>query len=285
MNKLQLMQNESIGKLILRLSPPIMFSLLIQALYNIVDSIFIARFSESALTAMSIVFPIQLLMTALATGTGVGINTLVSRFYGESNKKAASAVARHGILLGIINWFLFTVISLLLINPYFLISSKSTAVISDGVTYSFITLFFSLGIFMESNCTKILQAAGSMVIPMTAHITGAVINTILDPILIFGMLGFPVLGVKGAAVATVIGQLVAMIITLKAVCKSGILISFKWKVDFYIIKEIYKSGFPSIVMQSLYTIYIVGLNLILGMFTENAVTVLGIYYKSLTVFQ
>ena len=270
-----------IGKLLLKLSPPVMLALLIQSIYNIVDSCFVAQYSLSGLTALSIIFPIQLLMTALGTGTGTGLNILISRMDGNGDTARQRDVVKSGLYLGIWNFLIFTCIGMLLIGSYYTISSDQAEVRAEGIQYAQIIFLGSFGLFMESNCTKLLQAKGNMVTPMLAQVAGAAINLVFDPIFIFGLFGAPELGVAGAAIATIMGQWAAMLITLKAVFRTY---DVRGTFRFRDCIQIYQSGFPSIIMQSLYTLYIVGLNLILKQFTEDAVTVLGIYYKLQTFF-
>ena len=275
------MGDTPIGRLLLKLSPPVMLALLIQSIYNIVDSYFVAQYSLSGLTALSIIFPIQLLMTALGTGTGTGLNILISRMDGNGDTARQRDVVKSGLYLGIWNFLIFTCIGMLLIGSYYTISSNQAEVRAEGIQYAQIIFLGSFGLFMESNCTKLLQAKGNMVTPMLAQVAGAVINLVFDPIFIFGLFGAPELGVAGAAIATIMGQWAAMLITLKAVFRTyDVRGTFRFKDCI----QIYQSGFPSIIMQSLYTLYIVGLNLILKQFTEDAVTVLGIYYKLQTFF-
>ena len=270
-----------IGKLLLKLSPPVMLALLIQSIYNIVDSYFVAQYSLSGLTALSIIFPIQLLMTALGTGTGTGLNILISRMDGNGDTARQRDVVKSGLYLGIWNFLIFTCIGMLLIGSYYTISSNQAEVRAEGIQYAQIIFLGSFGLFMESNCTKLLQAKGNMVTPMLAQVAGVAINLVFDPIFIFGLFGAPELGVAGAAIATIMGQWAAMLITLKAAFRTyDVRGTFRFKDCI----QIYQSGFPSIIMQSLYTLYIVGLNLILKQFTEDAVTVLGIYYKLQTFF-
>ena len=275
------MGNTPVVKLLWRLSPPVMLALLIQSVYNIVDSYFVSQYSSAGLTALSLIFPIQLLMTALATGTGTGINIFVSRMDGTGMKKSQADIVKSGLFLGVLNYLVFAIVGLLFIRYYYTFSSGQISVREQGVQYSQIIFAGSFGLFIESNCTKILQAKGNMLAPMAAQITGAAVNVIFDPILIFGMLGMPELGIAGAAIATVAGQIVAMIITLISVYR---LYHLRGKVQAQNCLKIYRAGLPSIVMQSLYTLYIVGLNLILKQFTEAAVDVLGIYYKLQTFF-
>ena len=275
------MGDTPIGRLLLKLSPPVMLALLIQSIYNIVDSCFVAQYSLSGLTALSIIFPIQLLMTALGTGTGTGLNILISRMDGNGDTARQRDVVKSGLYLGIWNFLIFTCIGMLLIGSYYTISSDQAEVRAEGIQYAQIIFLGSFGLFMESNCTKLLQAKGNMVTPMLAQVAGAAINLVFDPIFIFGLFGAPELGVAGAAIATIMGQWAAMLITLKAVFRTY---DMRGTFRFKDCIQIYQSGFPSIIMQSLYTLYIVGLNLILKQFTEDAVTVLGIYYKLQTFF-
>ncbi|EHS55532.1 integral membrane protein [Paenibacillus sp. Aloe-11] len=276
--------DEPVLKLILKLAPPVMLALLIQSLYNIVDSWFVSRYSEHGLTALSLIFPIQLLMIALATGSGVGTNALISRFLGANDKQSAQNTAFNGLLLAVVNWILFMLAGLLLLRPYFEMSTSTPDVLVYGLSFGKVILLFSFGIFIESHCTKVLQASGNMVTPMIAQVTGAVINCVLDPIFIFGWGFIPSFGVEGAAIATVTGQITAMFITIFAATKKGKIKFRNRKANLRIMSNIYSAGAPSMIMQSLFTIYIVGLNLILASFTENAVTVLGIYYKIQTFF-
>lgn len=270
-----------IGKLLLRLSPPVMLALLIQSIYNIVDSYFVAQYSLSGLTALSLVFPIQLLATALATGAGTGLGILIARMDGSGDHAAQRDTIMSGLWLGVFNFALFAGAALLLLQGYFALSSGQPEVRQQGVQYARVVLAGSLGLFVESHCTKLLQARGNTLVPMLAQVAGAAINMVLDPILIFGRLGAPALGVTGAALATIIGQWAAMAITLAAVCRSYDLTG---RVRLHLCAEIYRCGLAPIAMQSLNTLYIVGLNLILKQFTEDAVTVLGLYYKLQTFF-
>lgn len=276
------MEDTPIGKLLLKLSPPVMLALLIQSIYNIVDSYFVAKYSFSGLTALSIIFPIQLLITALSTGTGTGLNILVSRMSGSGEADSAQRdVVKSGLGLGAFNYLLFVSFGMLFLESYYAVSSDQLLVQVQGVQYARIIFLGSFGLFLEANCTKLLQAKGDMVTPMLAQVTGALINVVLDPILIFGWLGAPALGIVGAAIATVVGQWAAMGITLRAVWHTYDL-GGRFRVKNCL--QIYRDGLPAIVMQSLCTIYIVGLNLVLKQFTEDAVTVLGIYYKLQTFF-
>lgn len=275
------MKDTSILKLLLRLSPPVMLAMLIQSIYNIVDSYFVARYAPAGLTALSIIFPVQLLLVALATGTGTGLNILLSRMDGAGEQDTQAALIRSGLVLGCINYVVFAAASMALLRGYYTLSSDQALVRTLGVQYAQIVLLGSLGQFLEANCTKILQARGNMVAPMAAQITGALCNIVLDPLLIFGLWGLPELGIAGAAIATVIGQFAAMGITLIAVYRRP---ARGGHITARLCAQVYRAGLPSIVMQALYTLYIIGLNLILKQFTEDAVTVLGIYYKLQTFF-
>lgn len=275
------MEKTPISKLLLKLSPPVMFALLIQSAYNIVDSFFVSKYSSEGFAALAIIFPIQLLMTALSTGTGTGLNILISRMDGDGDTTYQNDTVISGLFLGVLNYLLFAAVGMFFLNGYFGISSDNGIVQTQGIIYSRIVFLCSFGLFIEAICTKLLQAKGNMFVPMVAQVIGAIINIILDPILIFGLLGSPELGIAGAAIATIIGQIAAMGITVWAVCKTYTL---NGKIRLQRCIQIYKNGLPSITMQSLYTLYIVGLNMILKQFTEDAVTVLGIYYKLQTFF-
>ena len=267
---------EKIHKIIFKLAPPVMIGQLIQALYNIVDSLFIGNFDENGLTALSIVYPLQLLMIALAVGTGVGINTLMSRFKGVGKENKANEVAGIGTPLAIISWFIFAIVTYFILPSYASLQTKDSKVIEYVLSYGRIVCVFPLGLFLESIWAKVLQAEGKMILPMVDQIIGAVINIILDPILIFGFK----MGLTGAAIATVIGQLISALIIMKSGFRKPPKLSFYPKHLF----NIYKLGLPNIIMQSAYTFYIFGLNVILAGFSDAAVTTLGLYYKLQTFF-
>ena len=275
------MEEKSVPKLLLKLAPPVMLAMLIASIYNIVDSYFVSSYSQDGLTALSIIYPMQLLMTAVSTGVGSGINIIVSRMDGMGDSHSQSRILKTGILLGVIDYVIFTIIAMLTIGSFIRVSSNITEVRTMGLQYSKIVILYSLGMFVEANCTKILQAKGRMVLPMIAQVVGALINIVLDPILIFGKCNFPEMGIEGAGISTVLGQHMAMIIVLVAVLKSY---SVKGKFSIKDSLSIYRLGLPSIVLQALYTVYIVGLNLVLKTFTEDAVAVLGIYYKEQSFF-
>lgn len=275
------MNETPVWKTLLKLSPPVMLALLIQSVYNIVDSYFVARYAPEGLTALSLIFPIQLLMTAIAVGTGTGINILISRMEGTGDIRGEKNVEKSGLFLGVFNFSVFTFLGLLFLKPYCHISSSMELVRQYAFEYAQIILLLSFGMFVEAHCTKILQAKRNMVLPMCAQVTGAIVNVILDPLLIFGSAHFPKLGIRGAAIATVIGQWIAMLLVLIPVLKEH---PFSGKFTIHDCLRIYQSGLAAILTQALNTVYVIGLNLILKQFTEDAVTVLGIYYKLQTFF-
>lgn len=272
-------EEKSVWKILLHIAPPVMLAQLIQAMYNIVDSYFVGRFSEDGLTALSVVYPIQLIAIAVAVGTGVGVNTLMSRHYAHQEQRRANETAGTGVVLALISWGVFALLSVLLMRPYVQLSADAPAAVEYAVTYGTIVCVGSLGLFLESIWTKIHQAGGNMRLPMIAQIAGALTNIVLDPILIFGLGFVPALGVAGAAYATVAGQIVAAVITSSGFRKPPKAIRM-WIYT----KKIYKLGFPSIFMQMLFTVYIVALNMILAGFSDAAVTVLGLYYKIQSFF-
>ena len=280
MEQTDLFGTEKISKILLKLAPPVMLAQLIQALYNIIDSLFVGRYSDSGLTALSIIYPLQLLMIALAVGTGVGINTVMAAKLGIGNEKEADEYAGVGTPLAGFMWLLFAVICWFAMPFYAKMSTNSEVIIHDVIVYGRIVCVFSFGLFLESIWTKVLQSCGDMKTPMTAQIIGAITNIVLDPLLIFGMFGFPKMGIAGAAVATVTGQIMAALIVMK----KGFRKSPRRQVYPHHIAKIFQLGIPNILMQSAYTFYILGLNLILATFSDQAVTALGLYYKWQTFF-
>ena len=276
----ELFGHEKISRILLKIAPPVMLAQLIQALYNIVDSFFVGRYSETGLTALSIIYPIQLLMIAFGVGTGVGINTAMAYYLGIGKKKRADMIGGIGTPLAVLMWLIFAVVCFFIMPSYAAMSTKSDAVIRDVVSYGRIVCVFGIGLFAESVWTKILQSNGDMRTPMIAQIAGAVVNIILDPLLIFGVGFFPEMGIEGAAAATVAGQMAAALIVMKK--------GFRRPPDIRIFPwgtaRIYKLGTPNILMQSAYTFYILGLNIILSGFSDQAVTALGLYYKWQTFF-
>lgn len=263
-----------VWNLLLKLAPPVMFAQLIQALYNIVDSYFIGQYSGDGLSALSVIFPLQLLIQALAIGTGVGVNTVMSKYYGLNENEKAKKVAGIGTFLAVVSWAVFAVLFCGLMGVFTKFSLNSYHSQGYARIYGRIVCGFSLGIFAESTWSKVLQAKGDMKTPMFAQVAGALTNILFDWLLIFGVWVFPEMGVAGAAIATVLGQFVAAAIVGVKGCKLPV---FK-EIKLYV-KEIYKAGIPNILMNALCTIYIVVFNFILVGFSDNAVTVLGLYYK------
>ena len=273
-----------VGKLLFSMSTPMVISFLVQSLYNIVDSIFVARYSPDALAAVSLAYPIQILMIAVSVGTGVGVNALLSRLLGEGKKERAKATADNAVLLAIIASIAFAIFGAIGTKAFFNAQTNSDSIRSLGYSYLSIVSIFSFGLILEVTYERILQSTGKTIYNMITQGIGAIINIILDPILIFGLLGAPKMGVAGAAIATVAGQIVAMILSFVFNMKYNeeVDITFGkhiFKPDFIIIKDIYKVGIPSIAMQSMSTLMMLGLNKILVRYSDMAVNVLGIYYK------
>ena len=270
------------GRLIVPMSFPIMLSMLVQALYNIVDSAFVARISEDALTAVSLAFPVQLLMIAVATGTGVGVNALLSRRLGQKKQEEANAVAANGVFLSVCFWLVFAVLGLLFGRGFIVLFTDLPAVIKMGTSYVTVVTVASCGVFLLFVAERLMQATGNTVYHMVTQLIGAVLNCILDPIMIFGLLGCPALGTTGAALATVLSQIIAMGI--------GFFINVRFNHDVRlhlrgfrpdggILGEIVRIGLPAAVQQSLLSVLTVGLNRILMPFSQTAVSFYGVYYK------
>ena len=261
---------ENIWKILLKIAPPVMAAQLIQSLYNIIDSFFVGKYSGDALTALSVIYPVQQLITAIAIGTGVGVNTLMAQKYAQKDS-SSEETAGTGTALAVIMWLIFVIICLIFMRPFCYASAETSAAAECAIQYGMIVSIGSLGIFLESIWTKILQSSGNMKLPMKAQIAGTIVNVVLDPIMIF-TLG---MGITGAALATVIGQFTAAaIVGVKAFRKPP-----NAKKLLQNAKSILKLGYPSICMQALYTFYISALNMILAHFGNEAVTVLGLYYK------
>lgn len=276
------METMSIPKLIITMSLPAMTSMIIAALYNVVDSYYVAQISDNALTAVSLAFPIQNLIICFAVGTGVGINSLISRSLGAKDVETAESAAQHGMLLAFLNAVLFILIGIFVTKPFFNAYTSSEEIIQMGTSYTYIITFFATFQFISINTEKIMQGTGNMLMPMCQHIIGTVVNIILDPILIFGLFGIPALGVTGAAIATIIGQAIACIFGLYLLFFKKHTIKMhvgKFKVKGEIIGKIYQVALPSIIMQSISSLTVVCLNAILIGFSELAVSVLGVYYK------
>ncbi len=271
-----------VGKLLVSMSVPIMISMFIQALYNIVDSIFVAQIGENALTAVSLAFPLQMMIISVAVGTAVGLNSLLSRRLGEQRRAEANESAVTGIFLAVISWLVFAVVGIFFSEPFFRAFTSDPEIVRMGTEYLSVCLIFSFGVFIHITFERIMQATGNTFYPMIVQATGAVINIILDPIMIFGLFGFPAMGVAGAAIATVSGQIVSMTMSIIFNTKTNhdIKIVFRgFRMRIANVLEIYRVGFPAIIMQSIMSLLTVFLNMILIVFSATAVSVLGIYFK------
>ncbi len=271
-----------VNKLLLGMSLPMMASMLVQALYNVVDSIFVSRINENALTAVSLAFPIQSIMIALGGGVGVGVNAILSKSLGEKDYSHVNKAAMNGIFLSLINYIIFIFIGVFAIKPFYMSQTADAEIIGFGVDYLSIVCCMSFGIYFQFIFERLLQSTGRTVCTMITQTTGAIINLILDPILIFGMFGAPALGVKGAALATVAGQIVAAIFAyiMNVFMNKDVHIEFKgFRPDKDMIGKIYSVGFPSIIMMSIGSVMVYGINKILIAFSSTATAVFGVYFK------
>ncbi len=268
--------------LIFSMSLPAMFSMLVQALYNVVDSYFVSQYDPKALSAVSLAFPIQNLQIAFAVGTAVGVTSLISRRLGQGRRDEAGRAAVHGVVLGLATYLVFAVYGGFFATPFFRLFESDPQIVEMGSTYISICLVFSFGSFVAVMLEKTLQATGNMILPMVCQLIGAVTNIVLDPILIFGHMGFPAMGVAGAAAATVAGQILTMIvcIVIMVVGEHEIDVTFKsFRFEPSIARDIYSVGLPSIVMQAIGTVMNVAMNAILSGFSTTAYTVFGLYFK------
>lgn len=272
-----------VNRLLITMSLPMVISMLVQALYNIVDSVFVAQINEAALTAVSMAFPIQNLMIAVAAGTGTGVNALLSKSLGEKNKRMVDDTANMGVFLAICSYAVFAIIGIFLSRIYFAAQISDAQIIEYGDEYMSVICLFSFGLFGQIITERLLQATGRTIFTMFTQGIGAIINIILDPILIFGLLGLPAMGVTGAAAATVIGQIIAAILgfVCNAVYNHDITLSIKgiFTIDTTVISKVYRVGIPSIIMQSITSVMTFSLNKILATFSSTAVAVFGVYYK------
>lgn len=272
-----------VNRLLITMSLPMVISMLVQALYNIVDSVFVAQINEAALTAVSMAFPIQNLMIAVAAGTGTGVNALLSKSLGEKNKRMVDDTANMGVFLAICSYAVFAIIGIFLSRIYFAAQISDAQIIEYGDEYMSVICLFSFGLFGQIITERLLQATGRTIFTMFTQGIGAIINIILDPILIFGLLGLPAMGVTGAAAATVIGQIIAAILgfVCNAVYNHDITLSIKgiFTIDTAVISKVYQVGIPSIIMQSITSVMTFSLNKILATFSSTAVAVFGVYYK------
>lgn len=278
-----------IGKLVFNMSLPMMVSMMVQALYNIVDSIFVAKLSENALTAVSLAFPLQTLLIAVATGTGVGMNALLSKSLGEKDFKKANKTATNAAFIYAVSYIVFLILGFTVVKPFYRsqVGSADAEIMTMGVDYLSTVMIFSFGIFTQVFFERLLTSTGRTIFSMTSQLSGAVTNIILDPILIFGMFGAPKMGVTGAAVATVIGQCVAGLVagTCNHKFNHEVRFQFKgFKPDFKIIGTIYAVGIPSIIMQSIGSVMTYCMNRILIEFSSTATAVFGVYFKLQSFF-
>lgn len=271
-----------VNRLLISMSLPMIISMLVQAMYNIVDSIFVAQISENALTAVSLAFPLQNLMIAFAGGTAVGVNALLSRSLGEKNQDHVNNVATNAILIFGITAIVFMIGGLTLSNLFFHVQTTNQEIISAGTTYSMIVVGGSIGLFGQFLFERLLQATGRTIHTMITQGLGAIINIILDPIFIFGLFGMPKMGVAGAALATITGQIIACSLAIFLNIKYNHDISFLikgFKPNLNVIKQIYSVGIPSIIMQSIGSVMTFGMNAILITFSTTATAVFGVYFK------
>ena len=271
-----------INKLLLSMSIPMMISMLVQALYNVVDSIFVSMINEDALTAVSLAFPIQFLMIAVGAGTGVGVNAVLSKALGEKDYESANKAANNAVFLAGISFLLFVIIGLVATEPFFRSQTQNERIIQYGKEYLIICCTCSFGVYTQMIFERLLQSTGKTFYTMITQGVGAITNIILDPILIFGLFGFPKMGVAGAAAATVIGQslggILAVIFNIRYNHEVQLRLK-RFRPDWNIISKIYAVGIPSIIVQAIGSIMTYALNRILIQFTSTATAVFGVYFK------
>ena len=271
-----------VNRLLVTMSIPMIISMLVQALYNVVDSMFVAQINENALTAVSLAFPVQNLMIAVGTGTGVGVNALLSKSLGQKNFDKANRTANHAVLLAACSYVVFAVFGGLFSRWFFELRTDVQEIVDYGASYLMICCLFSFGMFGQFAFERLLQSAGKAFYTMITQGTGAIINIIFDPILIFGLIGFPRMGVAGAAAATVFGQIVAAVLALvlNYFKNEEIHLSLRrFRPEWKIIREIYSVGIPSIIMASIGSVMTFGMNKILIAFSTTATAVFGVYFK------
>lgn len=271
-----------VNKLLISMSLPMIISMLVQAMYNIVDSVFVAQISENALTAVSLAFPLQNLMIAFAGGTAVGVNALLSRSLGEKNQDHVNQTAVNSVFIFLVTAVIFMIAGLTLSNLFFNVQTTNTEIVNAGTQYSMIVVGCSIGLFCQFLFERLLQATGRTLFTMVTQGLGAIINIILDPIFIFGLCSFPKMGVAGAALATITGQIIACLLALFFNLKFNHDIHFKFKrfrPNAHIVKQIYSVGIPSIIMQSIGSVMTFGMNTILITFSTTATAVFGVYFK------
>lgn len=271
-----------VNRLLITMSIPMIISMLVQALYNVVDSVFVSQINENALTAVSMAFPIQNLMIAVAVGTGVGTNALLSRSLGEKNQDMANKAANNSVFLACASYVIFLILGLTSSELFYRLQTDIPEIINYGREYVFFVCILSFGLFLQVAFDRLLQATGRTFYTMFTQGSGAIINIILDPILIFGWFGFPRMEVTGAALATVIGQIIAMIISavMNVTKNADIQLKFKtMRPDKEVIARIYSVGLPSIVMSSIASVMTFCMNKILMSFSSTATAVFGVYFK------
>lgn len=271
-----------VNKLLITMSVPMILSMLVQALYNVVDSMFVAQISENALTAVSLAFPAQNLMIAVATGTGVGVNAVLSRSLGEKNFERANRIAEHALFLALLSYLAFAFLGLTVSRQFFLLQTDIDDIVEYGTEYLRICTVASFGLFGQVAFEKLMQSTGRTFYSMIIQGVGAITNIILDPIFIFGLFGAPKMGVSGAAVATVAGQILAFILGffLNRAKNTDLSLSLKtFRPKCEIIGHIYSVGIPSIIMASVGSVMTFGMNKILIAFTSTATAVFGVYFK------
>ncbi len=277
-----------VKKLVITMSLPMMISMIVQALYNVVDSIFVSQINENALTAVTLAFPMQSLMIAVGSGTGVGINALLSRSLGEKRYVRSDAAANMGILLTIFSYLLFLITGLFLSGTFIMTQTKEPEILEYGTTYLKIVSCLSAGLFCQMTFERLLQSTGRTFYSMISQATGAIVNIIFDPILIFGLFGLPRMGVAGAAFATVLGQMVAgtlgFFMNIRHNHDINLSIGRVFNVDLSVIKEIYSVGIPSILMISIGSVMTYLMNRILIVFSTTATAVFGAYFKLQSFF-
>ena len=282
MEKITKMGNERVFPLLVGMALPPMASMLVQSLYNIVDSMFVAAYSKEGLTAVSLAFPIQTLIVACSVGIGVGVNSYIARKMGERNVEEAKSAVMQGLLLALIAYLIFFIVGIVAIRPFFALYTSDVGIYNDACIYTFINVMFSFGCFFHICLEKVFQAIGSMKVPMALQALGCVVNIVLDPLFIFGFKGIPGMGVAGAAIATILGQLVSMSLSFyflfvktKEICPDV----RKFHFSFPTIRKILNVGLPTACMNALASLLVVGLNGLLITFSNAAVSVFGIYYK------
>ena len=276
-----------VGKLLVNMALPMIISMLVQALYNVVDSIYVSQISESAVTALSLAFPVQNLQIGFATGIGVGINSLLSKSLGERNQEAANRTAGNGLMLMIMVAVAFMLFGIFGVRSYFALQSSVAETVEGGIAYTRICCLFAMGSFLQIYSERLLQATGRTVLTMVTQAVGAIVNIILDPIFIFGWFGLPAMGMAGAAIATVIGQWAGAFLGLYFNEKYNPEIQFGRryvKLDGMIVKLILVVGIPSVIMNGIGSVMNFGMNQILQGFTETATSVFGIYFKLQSFF-